>query len=783
MVMLLMPNVWDWIGFTSPLSVSASAFTCFLSCHGKLKLAVELSSYQRRLGISPVYRKGRGWKPKRVDTENVKVNLFITMHQERKKVLLLMNLSISETTEFLTRCQKFAHLSPRKKVFPLLSRSCVLEKMIADYSGEEGTTCILELHGIPGSAKAFELIAKFCYGVKIEVTALNVVCLRCAAEYLRMTEEYGEGNLIAQTEAFLNEIFSSWKDSLKALEACEDVFQEAEELHIVSRCINSLAMKACADPSLFGWPIPGQSSTQSPSGSTLWNGIGSGSKPKSVGEDWWYEDVSSLSFHLYKRLILDVESRGLKPESIAGSLMFYAKRYLPGLSRHSSFRDYTIRVVPGPSVSAPSESDQRSLLEEIVGLLPMKKGVASTKFLLGLLRTSMILHASASCRENLEKRVGAQLDEAALEDLLIPNVGYSVETLYDIDCIQRILDHFMQVDKSTAGSPAPIVDEGQLMGSPSLTPMTMVAKLVDGYLSEVAPDANLKFPKFQSLAAVIPEYARSLDDGIYRAIDIYLKAHPWLTDSEREQLCRLMNCQKLSLEACTHAAQNERLPLRVVVQVLFFEQLRLRTSIAGWFFVSDNLENGQGQQGSLPNSKNDASAQAENGCESKEIQAICMDDMKLRVSELEKECLNMRKEIEKLGKSKVLANKNAFNLHCCIPTYLPTYKWTPKFTWFGQPSLRPWERVRFHYVMEKIQQRSTTHTSLTIRSSHTPLTAHASLSTALLIKVPAPYTGVPFSHLSTLTYNDIYICCNFIFPFVSIDGHSSGPKIGAHRSH
>jgi hypothetical protein len=71
-----------------------------------------------------------------------------------------------------------------------------------------------------------------------------------------------------------------------------------------------------------------------------------------------------------------------------------------------------------------------------------------------------------------------------------------------------------------------------------------------------------------------------------------VQAHPWLTDSEREQLCRLMNCQKLSLEACTHAAQNERLPLRVVVQVLFFEQLRLRTTVSGWFFVSDNADRG-----------------------------------------------------------------------------------------------------------------------------------------------------------------------------------------------
>lgn len=35
-----------------------------------------------------------------------------------------------------------------------------------------------------------------------------------------------------------------------------------------------------------------------------------------------------------------------------------------------------------------------------------------------------------------------------------------------------------------------------------------------------------------------------------------------------------MDCRKLSGDACGHAVQNERLPLRVVVQVLFFEQAR-----------------------------------------------------------------------------------------------------------------------------------------------------------------------------------------------------------------
>ncbi|XP_068663514.1 BTB/POZ domain-containing protein At5g03250-like [Aristolochia californica] len=535
--------------------------------------------------------------------------------------------------------------------FPMLSRSGVLEKMIGDLSGEEGPSCKLNLNDIPGGAKSFELVAKFCYGVKIELTAFNVVALRCAAEHLQMTENHGEGNLISQTEVFLIEVFGSWKDTITALKTCEDVLLQAEELHIVSRCINSLAVKACVDPTLFSWPMS-DCASQSPNTRALWNGIVVTAKPKVVEEDWWYEDVSFLNLNLYKRVIEAVEARGMNSESIAGSLMFYGERYIPGLSRHSSFCESTTRVPPGTSISVLPESEQRSLLEEIVDLLPSKKCVTSTKFLLGLLRTAMILHASPSSRENLEKRIGVQLDEAALEDLLIPNLGYSVETLYDVDCVQRILHHFMSLDHAANVSSPCIVDDAQLVGSPSLTPMTLVAKLVDGYLAEIAPDVNLKFQKFQSLASMIPDYARQLDDGIYRAIDIYLKSHPWLTDSEREQLCRLMNCQKLSLEACTHAAQNERLPLRVVVQVLFFEQLRLRTSIAGWFFVSDNLENTQASHGTLGLRNTDPSGEVDCALGSREVSSIGMDDMKLRVQELEKECLSMRQEIEMLGKPK-----------------------------------------------------------------------------------------------------------------------------------
>lgn len=61
-------------------------------------------------------------------------------------------------------------------------------------------------------------------------------------------------------------------------------------------------------------------------------------------------------------------------------------------------------------------------------------------------------------------------------------------------------------------------------------------------------------------------------------IGVFLQEHPGVSKSERKRICKLMDCKKLSVDACMHAVQNERLPLRTVVQVLFFEQVRAAAS-------------------------------------------------------------------------------------------------------------------------------------------------------------------------------------------------------------
>ncbi|KQJ85800.1 BTB/POZ domain-containing protein At1g30440 [Brachypodium distachyon] len=528
--------------------------------------------------------------------------------------------------------------------FPLLSKSDILGRLIEESPDQD--ECIIKLSDIPGGAKSFELVARFCYGVKVELSPANVVHLRCAAEYLQMTEETAEDNLINQTETFFNQVvLRSWKDSLEALKACDALLPHAENLHIAKRCVESLAAKASIDPDLFGWPVSEHGVMHIPGGSILWNGISTGAKLGNCSSDWWYDDASSLSFPTYKRLISTMESRGTKEEIIAGSLTYYARKCLPGLNRRQS-----TGLVPLTTAASLSEEEQRHLLEDIDGMLPLQRGLVSTNVLLWLLRTSMILKVNRACISNLEKRVGMQLDKATLEDLLLPNFSYTMDTLYNVECVRRILDHFLAMEQSMGGG-SPCLDD--VMDSPSLAPITAVAKLIDGYLAEIAPDINLRPPKFQSLAAALPEYARPLDDGLYRAIDVYLKAHSCLPESEREQLCRLIDCQKLSLEACTHAAQNERLPLRVVVQVLFFEQLQLRTSIAGCLMVSDNLEGS-----SLPlrcsgatTTSGEAGAGWVTGAAVRENQALRagMDSMRQRLAELERECSGMRQDIRKLG--------------------------------------------------------------------------------------------------------------------------------------
>ncbi|XP_037443344.1 BTB/POZ domain-containing protein At5g66560-like [Triticum dicoccoides] len=488
---------------------------------------------------------------------------------------------------------------------------------------EDGKSYRITFPDFPGGPGTFEAAAKFCYGVRVELTPWNVAPLRCAAEYLEMTEEHSEDNLAVRAEAYLSQsVLRHPGEATKALKSCEELLPHAEELGIVARCVEAIAARSSA-------------TSRS-----------------------WFGDLAVLGLHMYKRVMAAMAAReDVRTEALEGCLVSYAKATLPGLSRSMRWR----------RASAPvsSEVEQRDLLEAVVASLPADKGsgsVVTAKFLFALLRTAHILRASDAARAAIERKAATQLEQATVEDVLIPSYSGAAETLYDVDCVERVVRHFLaeeEVGEDEASSSAAITEEEAAARTtasrPSAVAMVQVGKLVDNYLAEVASDANLKPAKFCELALAMPDHARIYDDGVYRAVDIYLKAHPRLTAEERDRVCGVVDCRKLTVEACTHAAQNERLPLRAVLQVLFFEQLQLRRAITGTLLASTASPRArhpnphpQRPAAALRHAADPSEAWRTTTVQESQTLRVDMDGMRSRVQGLERECSSMRRAIKKI---------------------------------------------------------------------------------------------------------------------------------------
>lgn len=481
--------------------------------------------------------------------------------------------------------------------FPLVSRSGWIRKLVAE-SKDATDMSRMQLPDMPGGAEAFEMAAKFCYGIPFEIGVGNVAVLRCAAEYLEMSEEYSVGNLIHRSESYLSDTLMSGSLAMcvKVLQACETLLPIAEDLDIVSRCIESAASKACKEQVARSLSQSEFSSSSSRVDSN--DSLASNSTPrkKSATEAAlasWAEEVSVLRIDFFQRVLAAMRARGLRYDCLSGAIVYYAQQSLKGLIKkqqhgHNS-RELSYKHGGSASASASSkvhdassalEHEQRILIETIVTLLPPERNTASAPFLFGLLRAAIYLDTTIACRLDLEKRIGMQLEQATLDDLLIPAYSYHGDTLFDVDTVRRIVINFLQQEPGQDDFQDPLsIYESDAASSPLQSSLMKVARLLDCFLAEIAPDANLNPSKFIAIAELMPGHSRVVDDGLYRAIDIYLKAHPGVSDSERKRICGLMDCRKLTQEACSHAAQNERLPVQVVVQVLYFEQVRLKSAM------------------------------------------------------------------------------------------------------------------------------------------------------------------------------------------------------------
>ncbi|CAA2968910.1 BTB POZ domain-containing At3g08570 [Olea europaea subsp. europaea] len=383
--------------------------------------------------------------------------------------------------------------------FPLVSLSGKIRKLVAD--AKDSTLSKLELSNLPGGPQTFELAAKFCYGMNFEITTANVAQLRCTAECLEMTEYYREENLISRTESYLNEVVcQSIEKSVEVLSICENLLPISEEVGIPEICIDAIARNACKEQL-----VSGLSRLDCNSGVL---------ELKDRCIEWWIEDLSLLRIDFYRRVICALGHTGVRTDSIIASLMHYAQIFLKGIGKPQIWN-------PARTNTSIIENGQKTIVETLVTLLPTEKSTSiPINFLFGMLRVATMVDATLACRLELERRIASRLEMALLDDLLVPSVQTG-DSLFDVDTIHRILVHFVQRMEEEENDEYGY--ESADISSSSQGSMLKVGRLVDAYLAEIAPDPHLSLQKFTNVIEVLPEYARVIDDGLYRAIDIYLK--------------------------------------------------------------------------------------------------------------------------------------------------------------------------------------------------------------------------------------------------------------------
>ncbi|KAJ7946468.1 BTB/POZ domain-containing protein [Quillaja saponaria] len=428
--------------------------------------------------------------------------------------------------------------------FRLLPYCGLLQQLCSDFSDSDNA--IIELHDIPGGEDAFELCAKFCYGITINLSAHNFVPAFCAAKFLQMTDSVEKGNFSAKLEAFFNScILEGWKDSIATLQTTLKLPEWSENLGILRKCIDSIIEKILTPPAQVKW-------------SYTYTRPGYSKKHNSVPKDWWTEDVSDLDVDLLRCIIMAIRSTSvLSPQLIGEALHVYACRWLPDTTK--------LRPAKG-SASQTEQSMQKNLkiLENIVTMIPADRGSVSVGFLLRLLSVANYIGVSPMTKAELTRRASLQFEEATVSDLLYPSTSSSDQHFYDIDLVQAVLGSFLALCRRMSPSTAET--------SQFLTSIIKIGKLIDSYLQVVARDDNIPVRKLVSLAEAIPDIARPEHNDLYKAINIYLKMHDDLSKADKKCLCRILDCQKLSPEVRAHAVKNECLPLRTVVQVLYFEQ-------------------------------------------------------------------------------------------------------------------------------------------------------------------------------------------------------------------
>ncbi|KAL5579179.1 hypothetical protein UlMin_011621 [Ulmus minor] len=426
------------------------------------------------------------------------------------------------------------------------------KKLFASFSGRfcklfgelAGTSTNLRVifQDFPGGAEGFELMARFCYSNgRAEITPSNVVTLNYAAHFMEMDgDSSGTLNLVAQTENSLGDIsFWTWSELLTALKQCQDSLPATSSSFVIERILNCLVGKLVLPSPTSPYAFSSEKSIfrfscDSDSSCSL--------KSNGYQTTWWFKDLVFLNTSFLEKIIRVMLSQELE-HAIVFKFLFYYQRW---------------------KVFVAKPAEKCEILKVVIMLLCLlDRSSLSFNGLFNIYLAAISANLSKLYRNRLETLIGSQLDQATVNHLLVPSPR-GKDYIYDVNMVVRFVKAFL------------------LEGGSSLllSRSSKVARLIDSYLAEVAPDSHLKLSKFQTLVLLLPDCARESHDRLYQAMNMYFEVHAdELCDEEKNRACLVLNYEKLSSEALNHLARNSNFPSRISVKAFMSQNSKIRTLI------------------------------------------------------------------------------------------------------------------------------------------------------------------------------------------------------------
>ncbi|KAI9169313.1 hypothetical protein LWI28_010591 [Acer negundo] len=422
----------------------------------------------------------------------------------------------------------------------------------------------------PGGSYGFELFSRFCYNnggrrIKIKINVSNVSLLHCCSLFLSMQ------NLLEQTESFLQDMFYwSWNDIITCLKSCESFVVYADSCGLLQKLISALLAHNSDLVHLKSPPSSSNHSPETSSNSSSSESINKQQSSSTKSAAWWFDDLIVLPPKIIEKIIKRLGSYGTNINSLILTkfLLHYLKR---------------IKT----TTTSKSESYGGLANTAVYGVISVGKSTFSCRKLLWVLRVvGSGFGLSKECRAGLEKNIGELLDEATLDDLMVSarhKYDQADSGVYDVNLVLRLISIFVNSHRHHHHHH-------------HIQRMKKVGRLIDKYLSEISPDHSLNISKFVGVAQSLPDFARDCFDGMYTAIDIYLQSHPRLSLEERSKLCRCLNYEKLSLEACKELAKNPKIPPKITIEALISQHMNLGRMQSRVVVLEEACRNMKGHQ-------------------------------------------------------------------------------------------------------------------------------------------------------------------------------------------